>query len=273
MRARISPPCPPKPSARFTLPDMRCASSTAGGRCASMTMARRCRLRCGRSMPRRSSASVRCPRWSNGTPQSRRSRSSSAKPRRRRFSSDAPRRERALPSLREVQRAIRASLVERDDAAAAACILGDGLAPQQRLAVYRNTFASSLASALRLSFPAVECLVGAEFFDNAARIFAHERAPASANLDDYGSEFPDFLARFRPAASLVYLSDVARLEWAVTRALHASDVEALDANRLTEVEHDDRGRVRFVPHPSVSLMRSDYPVDAIWCAVLAQDDA
>jgi len=178
-----------------------------------------------------------------------------------------------LPSLREVQRAIRASLVERDDAAAAACILGDGLAPQQRLAVYRNTFASNLAGALRLSFPAVERLVGAEFFDNAARIFAHERAPASANLDDYGSEFPDFLSRFPPAASLAYLPDVARLEWAVTRALHASDLEALDANRLTEVEHDDRGRVRFVPHPSVSLMRSDYPVDAIWRAVLAQDDA
>jgi hypothetical protein len=178
-----------------------------------------------------------------------------------------------MPSLREVQGAMRASLVERDDSAAAAWILGDGLAPGQRLSVYRNTFASNLANALRLSFPAVQRLVGTEFFEGAAQIFAHERPPLSAYLDEYGSEFPDFLARFSPAGSLVYLPDVARLEWAVTRALHAPDVEPLDPARLAETPPRDHDRVCFVPHPSVSLVRSYYPVDAIWRAVLAQDDA
>ena len=31
--------------------------------------------------------------------------------------------------------------------------------------------------------------------------------------------------------------------------------------------------VHFKPHPSVGLVSSDYPVDAIWRAVLARDDA
>lgn len=178
-----------------------------------------------------------------------------------------------MPSLREVQRAMRASLVEHLDDAAAACIVDDGRAPEQRLSVYRNTFASNLANALRLSYPAVQRLVGAEFFEGAAQIFAHERPPLSAYLDEYGAEFPDFLARFPPAASVVYLADVARLEWAVTCALHAPDVAPLDPARLAEIAPGDHDRVSFVPHPAVSLVRADHPVDTIWRAVLAHDDA
>src|SRR5262249_7867346 len=128
-------------------------------------------------------------------------------------------------------------------------------------------------NALRLSFPAVQKLVGVDFFECAARVFAHERPPVTVFLDEYGSDFPDFLECFAPAASLVYLPDVARLEWAVTRALHAPDIAPLDPARLAEIPSSDHDRVRFVPHPSVSLIESAYPVDAIWRAVLAQDDA
>jgi hypothetical protein len=103
---------------------------------------------------------------------------------------------------------MRASLIERDDSRAAACIIDDGLAPEQRLSVYRHTFASNLANALRLSFPAVQRLVGAEFFEGAAQVVAHERPPLSAYLDEYGGGFSDFLARFPAAAALAYLPDV-----------------------------------------------------------------
>ena len=178
-----------------------------------------------------------------------------------------------MPSLREVQRAVRASVLERDDTAAAAFLVADGLIPAQRLSIYRNTFTSNLGNALRLSFPAVHRLVGAEFFDGAARVFAHERPPRGAYLDEYGAEFPDFLARFPPAASLTYLAGVACLEWAVNRALHSPDVEPLDVTRLAALAPGDHDRVRFVPHPSVSLVRADCPVDAIWRAVLARNDA
>ena len=178
-----------------------------------------------------------------------------------------------MPSLRELQHAVRLSVIERDDSVAARYIVDDGLGPERRLSVYRNTFASNLTGALRLSYPAVQRLVGDEFFGGAARIFVHERPPVSAYLDEYGAEFTEFLARFPPAASLAYLADVARLEWAVSRALHAPDAEPLDVTRLAALEQSDHDRVRFVPNPSVRLVSADYPVDAIWRAVLTQDDA
>jgi hypothetical protein len=168
------------------------------------------------------------------------------------------------PSLPELQRAFaRGAAVEH--------VVADGIDPLERLAVYRNTFASALTRALRLSYPAVERLVGAEFFEGAARASIDEDPPRSACLDDYGAGFADFLARLGPAASLEYLPSVARLEWAVNRALHASDAAPLDLARLARA--DDLAQLRFSPHPSASLVRADYPADAIWRAVLAEDDA
>jgi hypothetical protein len=146
------------------------------------------------------------------------------------------------------------------------------LAPEARLNVYRNTFVGTLTTALRLSFPAVYRLVGAEFFESAARLFIEAEPPRSAWLDDYGDAFPEFLARFARAASLPYLAGVARLEWAVSRALHAPDVEALDLSRLSVLDPADHSRIAFVPHPSVGLVRADHPIDAVWRAVLEQDD-
>jgi hypothetical protein len=175
--------------------------------------------------------------------------------------------------LRDVQRAVAAFVLSDDADASPDWIVGDGIAPVRRLAVYRNTFASSVSHALRLAFPAVARLVGESLFDHAARTFARADPPRSAWLDEYGSGFAPFLARFAPAASLAYLADVARLESAVHRALHAPDVAFLDVTRLACVDAADHQHVRFVAHPSVALVASEFPVDAIWRAVLAQDDA
>jgi hypothetical protein len=174
------------------------------------------------------------------------------------------------PSLPELQRAFGLAIAGREDAAVAH-VLADGIAPGERLGVYRGTFTGALVRALRLSYPAVLRLVGAEFFEGAARVFIDGDPPRSACLDDYGAGFADFLARFEPAAPLEYLPSVARLEWAVNRALHASDAAPLDTARLAQA--DDPAQVRFSPHPSASLVRSDYPADAIWRAVLDEDDA
>jgi hypothetical protein len=178
-----------------------------------------------------------------------------------------------MPTLLEIERAVYRSLVEHDDEAATQHIAVDGLAPEARLNVYRNTFISTLTTALRLSFPAVHRLVGAEFFESVARIFIEAAPPRSAYLGEYGADVPEFLKSFPPAASLAYLSGAARLEWAVSRALHAPDADALDVSRLSTIDPGDHRRIVFVPHPSVGLVQADHPVDEIWRAVLAQDDA
>ncbi len=176
-----------------------------------------------------------------------------------------------MPTLLEVERAMRASLVERNDGPAAAMLAEN--VPADRLNIYRNTFVAGVTKALRLSYPAVHRLVGNDFFEGAAALFIAQHPPCAAYLDEYGADFPQFLRGFRPAAALEYLPDVARLEWAVNQAIHAADVEPLDLARLAALPPEDQVRVCFVPHPSIALLCTDYPVDVIWRGVLGGDDA
>lgn len=176
-----------------------------------------------------------------------------------------------MPPLFEMQAALRRSVLLGDKTAISA-MLAEGVAAE-RIDIYRNTVVLTLARALRLGFPAVEKLVGADFFEGTARHFIAEHPPRTACLDLYGEAFPDFLQAFPPAVSVPYLADVARLEWAVSRALHAADSRRLDPSRLAEVAAEDVGDIRLVAEPSLSLLHLRYPADAIWRAVLDADDA
>jgi len=175
-----------------------------------------------------------------------------------------------MPTLLELQRAMRASIVEGDPAGIVGS-LADGIGPD-RLDIYRNTIFSGLIRALRLAYPAIEHLVGREFFECAADIFIREHLPRAAYLGQYGGVFSEFLHHFAPAASLPYLADVARLEWAVNGALHAPDVRPLELRELAEIARENQCDVSFQPHPSVGMLRAEYPVDDVWRAVLAGDD-
>ena len=174
-----------------------------------------------------------------------------------------------MQKLREWQHAMRASLIARDPAVNES--LAAGIAPD-RLDVYRNTILSGLTRALRLAYPAVERLVGAEFFDGAADIFIRTHLPRTAYLDQYSDAFPEFLQGFAPAAALPYLADVARLEWAVNGALHAADETPLELAQLAAVGVEDQARISFQARASLQLLRTHYPADAIWHAVLNRDD-
>ncbi|HTP38428.1 MAG TPA: DNA-binding domain-containing protein [Steroidobacteraceae bacterium] len=171
-----------------------------------------------------------------------------------------------MPTLLETQRELQGLL------------LGDEPLPTQphwlqRLSIYRNTCFSTLVSALRLSFPAVQRLVGDEFFEGAARQFIAAQPPTSAYLNEYGARFPAFLRGFAPAAGLPYLGDVAELEWAVNRALHAEDAAGIGLAQLTGLGEAALPHLRFVPHPALTLLQLATPADVIWNAVLNADDA
>lgn len=178
-----------------------------------------------------------------------------------------------VPTLLELQCAIRRNLLYHGGDEACTHVIANGLAPDARLGIYRNTASSALATALRLSFPAVQYLTGPEFFEGAARLFAAEALPRSAWLDEYGADFPAFLARLPQAAALPYLPDVARLEWQVNRVLHAADATPLDVEYLAQLNEAALAQLRFAPHPAAKLLRCTVPADAIWQAVLERDDA
>ena len=174
-------------------------------------------------------------------------------------------------SLLDLQRSLRDALLTKTSAAPATVLSGP-LAAAARVAIYRNNVVCNLTGALRLTFPAVERLVGTEFFDAAAGCFVLKTPPASADLYEYGGAFPAFLAAFEPAQGLAYLADVARLEWAVNFALHATVAPILAADGLIGVPEQNQPGLRFVAHPSLSLLTLAHSAKAIWEAVMTEDE-
>jgi Putative DNA-binding domain len=134
----------------------------------------------------------------------------------------------------------------------------------RRYAVYRNNVVAGLVQALKRRFPAVERIVGAEFFAAMARAFVVRHLPRTPLLATYGDEFAAFIAAFEPARELAYLADIARLEAARTRAYHAADAVPLDASRFAALDAGAIEGVRIAMHPAVEIVRSQYPIVTIW---------
>ncbi|MCB2109905.1 MAG: putative DNA-binding domain-containing protein [Defluviimonas sp.] len=142
----------------------------------------------------------------------------------------------------------------------------DGRPAGRRFEVYRNNVAVSLTDALRLGFPVVRTLLGDDFFTALAHEFLRAHPPVSPILMLYGAALPDFLAGFGPVAHLGYLPDVARLELALREAYHAADAAAVAPEALQALSPGALMAARLGLAPAVRLLRSRWPVLAIWSA-------
>lgn len=178
-----------------------------------------------------------------------------------------------MASLRELQTAFRRSVLEGDDGEVAPWLVEAGISPARRLQVYRNNTFVSLREALAATFPVVCRLVGADFFRATARAFVRAHPPTAPCLNEYGAGFAGFLGEFPPAAALPYLSDVARLEWALNETATATDAPALDPQAIAAVPAADHPRLRFALHPATRLVASRFPIDRIWIANQPEGDA
>ena len=171
-----------------------------------------------------------------------------------------------MPTLREVQHAFRAALLDDDEAAVTRAVAGDGLAPAARLAVYRHHVLTTLTAVLEAAYPVVCRLVDRAFFGWVADRYIRRHPPAGPVLHEYGASFADFLAGFPPCRELPYLGDVARLEWALRAAQHADDAVPLDLPRLADVPANAVPQLTFTLDPSLAVLASPWPIDRIWRA-------
>lgn len=134
----------------------------------------------------------------------------------------------------------------------------------KRFDVYRNNVVVSLTEALETGFPVVRKIVGPENFKVLARAFLHAHPPESPVMLAYGAALPAFVEGFEPVRDIGYLADVARLELALRDAYHAADAEPLDPARLAAVPPERLEQVRLRLAPSLRLVRSPWPIHAIW---------
>jgi hypothetical protein len=169
-----------------------------------------------------------------------------------------------MQSLAERQRSFATALLDPTLPTPIGLVGPDGEPSPRRFAVYRNNVVVVLTETLKDAFPAVHRIVGADFFQAMARAYVMVEPPRSPIMLDYGAGFPDFIHQFEPAAVLPYLADVARIERAWTEAYHAAEASPLDPTGFTAIAPDQLPAMRLVLHPSLRVVRSQFPVLTIW---------
>lgn len=139
-----------------------------------------------------------------------------------------------------------------------------------RFNIYRNNLRITLRNALRTTFPAIEKLVGEEYFSALALAFVERYPPQSAIMSEYGDSFADFLACFEPLRDYPYLADVARIEFARVQAYHAADAECFGLQDETAIIRALDSPAKL--HPSVTIIFSEQPALSIWRTQMDLDE-
>jgi hypothetical protein len=169
-----------------------------------------------------------------------------------------------MSMLLELQMRLRRAVLGGDTAEIVAAIQGGGLDPAARVGIYRHHAFATLGDALQGTFPVVCRLVDKRFFAYAAHEYLREHPPHSRCLVEYGTDFADFLADFRPCKNLPYLPDVARFEWALNIAATVREATPLQAETLAAIPAGEAAYIALRLQPSLSYFASPWPIDAIW---------
>jgi hypothetical protein len=171
-----------------------------------------------------------------------------------------------MPALHELQMEFRKALLGGGADRLRGLIRDDRLPLDTRLDIYRNNVFVSLKQVLRDTFAVVCRLVDQRFFLYATDEFIRIAPPEQACLHAYGGRFADFLAGFPPCRDLVYLPDVARLEWLINVAAHAPDAAPIPPTTLNSVVEVEAPSLVFRLDPSLGYLESRWPIDQIWHA-------
>ena len=170
-----------------------------------------------------------------------------------------------MPTIKQLQQDFAKGVLNKNDITLIQQIRRNAITPEFRFNIYRTTILQNLRNALEITFPAIWQLVGKDCADNLALAFAQEKTnlPNTNCLDDWGAKFPIFLSNFQPIAHLVYLKDMAEIEWLKHLSYCAADDKVLDSRKLKKLEQSIE-KLHVVFNSSVFLYTSSYHLKNIF---------
>src|SRR5262249_55742387 len=164
--------------------------------------------------------------------------------------------------LAEIQADFRKAVVDSDTRNIAPVLIG-GDHPEGRLTIHQRNYQTSLVDSLLHKFPATAWLIGTPFLTEAARHFVREHPPQAPCIAEYGSAFPDFLARCPGAQRLPYLREFAQLEWRVGQVSIAVDRVPVDSSEFSTINADALPDTVLTLQPGVFYLHASWPIDEL----------
>jgi hypothetical protein len=165
-----------------------------------------------------------------------------------------------MPTIKQIQENFCAGVMDYQNTDILQHICRNNITPEFRISIYRNTILQNLRHALENTFPAIWKLVGQECADSLAYLFVQDKInlPVNNCLDDWGKKFPKFLQNMKPISHLVYLKDIAQVEWLKHLSYCAKDYQPFDPTKLQKILDNRMEQLRLLFNPTVFLYSSRY---------------
>jgi hypothetical protein len=135
---------------------------------------------------------------------------------------------------------------------------------EDRIQIYRNNVFGSFDEVLLSIYPTIKGLVGKKYFLDLCQKYHQQYRSESGNLNNYGKYFSALIGSLKTEHKIIYLSDIAKLEWLYWQADFTKDVPVFDLEKLQKLSEQQLFKVKFKLHPSCVLLTSKYPIYSIW---------
>ncbi len=174
----------------------------------------------------------------------------------------------ALPELQQILARYILNPADSDSAAVEATPLlraQAGVAPAQRLGIYRTAYRLRLTEVLADSFAKTYLFMGSDTFDAEAQDFAVAQPPLMRSLNRYGANFPAYLRGRYPDNP--ELHELAQLDWDLRACFDGADQPALDL-AAAQADASSAWLSRLQPlHASLVLRPVTTNVLQLWKAI------
>lgn len=170
-------------------------------------------------------------------------------------------------SLEEIQLRFQRYVVDDAEEVADEVAGPDSRFRNTRLRIYYDAYRLRLIESLATDYESVKAFIGDEPFEEMARDYIDAQPSVFRNVRWFGGNFARFLRTAPRYAAHGVLGDLAEFEWTLGLAFDATDASILSFDQLATIALDDWPRIRFVAHPSLSLIRPEWNVTAIWHAL------
>jgi len=174
--------------------------------------------------------------------------------------------------LRDLQQQFQRYLLTQDSKLDTALVASSQTFVKQRLAIYSEGYYFRLIDILAEDYPMLQRYVGEQNFIELARAYIQAYPSQTPIIRYFGAGFANFLTQVKHAEA-VFLSEMARFEWALAAVFDAADEMILKVESLTTIAPEAWPHTLFIPQQHAQLIEFEWNVPPIWQALKAANTA
>lgn len=133
-----------------------------------------------------------------------------------------------------------------------------------RLMIYGDAYRARLLEALESTYTALKAYMGDDDFYQLGHEYIDAFPSTYRSIRWFGDQLPDFLKNHIQYCDYPFLSELAKIEWAMTIVFDAADSDVLKTEDMNNIPADKWENMQIQLHPSVSLLSLSWNVFEIW---------